>query len=399
MALRKSLFFTLLSLLSFNFLMADEPTQEGGGQSPTEAILHHIQDAHDWHITDIPVTGEDGHAHMKPISLHLPWMFYSERDGFVFAGGTKSLVEKGYFPHHEHLVALKPGMEQKALEYVDDHGHTHISTEQLKEIGLAVTEEKAILSPEEEVQIESEKVLLVDLSITKTSFQMILVGFLLVIVFTSIARSYTKREGQAPKGAQSFFEPIIVFVRDEVAKPYLGDKAMVFLPYLLTLFFFIWFANLFGLTPLNSNIAGNISVTAALAVLTFILISVNASKDYWKHIFNTPGVPWWLKFGIPLMPLVEFLGIFTKPFALAIRLFANITAGHFMVLGLVSLIFILGEGGTNPTAAWGIMPLSVIFTVIIFVLEMIVAIIQPFIFTLLTAVFIGMAMESHDDHH
>ncbi|MEL6592925.1 MAG: F0F1 ATP synthase subunit A, partial [Bacteroidota bacterium] len=161
----------------------------------------------------------------------------------------------------------------------------------------------------------------------------------------------------------------------------------------------IWFANLFGLTPFNSNIAGNISVTAALAVLTFILTQVNASKDHWIHVFNTPGVPGWLKFGIPLMPAVEFLGLFTKPFALAVRLFANITAGHFMVLGLVSLIFIMGKGGTNFGGAMAIMPLSVLFTIVIFILEMIVAIVQPFIFTLLTAVFIGMAMESHDDHH
>ncbi|MFK7921958.1 MAG: F0F1 ATP synthase subunit A [Bacteroidia bacterium] len=376
MASRKSLIFTILALLSFSFLQADEPAKEGGGQDPTEAILHHIQDSHDWHITDIPVTGEDGHTHMKPIALHLPWMFWSSRDGFVFASGTEALLEKGYAPVHEHLVPLKAGGEVHA----DEHGHVHME--------------------EAEVEaVKDEEVSVIDISITKTSFQMILVGFMLVLVFTSVARSYTKREGQAPKGLQSFMEPVIVFVRDEVAKPNLGAKADAFMPYLLTLFFFIWFANLFGLTPLNSNIAGNISVTAALALLTFILTQVNASKDHWIHVFNTPGVPGWLKFGIPLMPAVEFLGLFTKPFALAVRLFANITAGHFMVLGLVSLIFIMGNGGTNFGGAMAIMPLSVLFTVAIFVLEMIVAIVQPFIFTLLTAVFIGMAMESHDDHH
>lgn len=229
---------------------------------------------------------------------------------------------------------------------------------------------------------------------------MILIGLLLLLVFSAVAKAYTKRENEAPKGLQSFMEPIIVFVRDEVAKPYLGDKAGKFLPYLLTLFFFIWFSNLFGLLPFNSNIAGNISVTASLAILTFIITQVNASKDHWKHVFNTPGVPSWLKFGgLPLLPVVEFIGLFTKPFALAIRLFANITAGHFMVLGLISLIFIMGDNGTSLAGGFGIMPLSVLFTLVIFALEMIVAIIQPFIFTLLTAVFIGMAMESHDDHH
>lgn len=376
MALRKSLIFTILALFSITFLQADEPGEKKKPQDPKEAILHHIQDAHDWHITDIPTTGDDGQTHLKPIALHLPWMFWSSKDGFVFASGTEELIEKGYAPVHEHLVPLKAGTEVHA----DEHGHVHMTEEEAE-------------------AVRDEAVTVLDFSITKTSFQMILIGLLLVLVFTSVARSYTKREGQAPKGLQSFLEPVIVFVRDEVAKPYLGDKANAFLPYLLTLFFFIWFANLFGLTPFNSNIAGNISVTAALAVLTFILTQVNASKDHWIHVFNTPGVPGWLKFGIPLMPAVEFLGLFTKPFALAVRLFANITAGHFMVLGLVSLIFIMGQDGTNFGGAMAIMPLSVLFTIVIFILEMIVAIVQPFIFTLLTAVFIGMAMESHDDHH
>lgn len=348
----------------------------------SEVMLEHILDSHDWHITDIPAgIDEDGRAHYTPIALHLPWMIIDSEDGFVFAGNTDALVAKGYLPHGTSVAKLKPGVSTEGL--VDEHGHAHIHD----------WEAFALANVNEEVTV-------VDMSITKTALQMILIGLLLLLVFSAVAKSYTRRENKAPKGLQSFMEPIIVFVRDEVARPYLGDKANTFMPYLLTLFFFIWFSNLFGLLPFNSNIAGNISVTASLAILTFILTQVNASKDHWKHVFNTPGVPSWLKFGgIPLLPAVEFIGLFTKPFALAIRLFANITAGHFMVLGLISLIFIMGDNGTSLAGGFGIMPLSVLFTLVIFALEMIVAIIQPFIFTLLTAVFIGMAMETHDDHH
>ncbi len=340
-------------------------------ESVSETIIHHILDNHNWHITDLPGGGE--------ISIELPWIVYTSETGLVYAPDGEALVEKGIVAVHEKPYVLKEGYAEKV--HVDHHGMAHLSEEEIQEYTV-------------------QGAMVIDFSITKTVLQMILVGLILLIVMASVARAYARREGQAPQGLQSFVEPIIVFVRDEVARPYLDEKAVKrLLPYLLTLFFFIWFANLFGLMPFNSNIAGNISFTAALAVLTFIITQVNASKDHWKHVFNTPGVPWWLKFGIPLMPVVEFIGLFTKPFALAVRLFANITAGHFMVLGLISLIFIMGNNGENVGAAFGIAPLSFLFTLIIFFLEMIVAIIQPFIFTLLTAVFVGMAMETHDDHH
>lgn len=381
MSLRSLLISLLLLVVIFPARAADEP-HEGEKFNPSETILHHILDTHDWHITDIPAgTDAEGHTQYSPIALHLPWLFYSSRDGLVFASGTDALLEKGYLPYHDHLYALKDGVAPAGIKV--DHGEVHV------EGGWEAFEAANV----------DHEATVVDLSITKTAFQMILVGIVLLLVFGTVARSYKRNEGKAPTGIQSFMEPIIVFIREDVAKNYLGAKAEAFLPYLLTLFFFIWFANLFGLMPFNSNIAGNISVTAALAVLTMILINFNGSKDYWLHIFNTPGVPWWLKFGIPLMPIVELIGIISKPFALAVRLFANITAGHFMVLGLVSLIFIMGKGGESMAGGLGIMPLSVLFTLVIFCLEMIVALIQPYIFTLLTAVFIGMAMESHDDHH
>ncbi|MDX1906943.1 MAG: F0F1 ATP synthase subunit A [Bacteroidia bacterium] len=356
---------------------AHETHHEPEAYNASASILHHILDTHDWEITEIPA-GKDaaGKQLYRPISIPLPWFFYSSRDGFQVVGSTAALPEKGYVAVHDQLYALKAG----ATVHADAHGAVHLSEEEL-------------------ATIKDADVTLVDLSITRTSFQMLLIGILLVILFTGVARAYARRGSAAPKGFQSFMEPIILFIRDEVARPYLHNKADAFLPYLLTLFFFIWFCNILGLTPLNSNITGNISVTAALAILTFILTQVNASKDHWIHIFNTPGVPWWLKFGIPLMPVVEFIGLFTKPFALAIRLFANITAGHFMVLGLVSLIFIMGKNGESLIGGLAIAPLSVLFTLVIFCLETIVAIIQPFIFTLLTAVFIGMAMESHDHSH
>lgn len=367
----KQLLTIAIILCGWSIAWADEGEEE---YNASEEILHHILDTHDWHITDIPTgTDEHGKTTYTPIALHLPWLFYSSRDGLVFAANSHALIEKGYAAHHEHLYALKESAHPEM-----DHGH------------LASWEEEWV----------DESVSVMDLSLTKTGLQMILIGLLLVWVFTSIARAYSRREGEAPKGMQSLFEPLIIFVRDEIAKEYLPKGfAIRFTPYLLTLFFFIWFANLFGLMPFNSNIAGNISVTAALAVLTFIITTAKGSKDYWIHIFNTPGVPAALKFVIPLMPVVEIIGMFTKPFALAIRLFANISAGHFMVLSLISLIFIMGDAGEKAAGAFGIMPISILFTIVIFALEMIVAIIQAYIFTLLTAVFVGMAMETHDDHH
>ena len=235
-----------------------------------------------------------------------------------------------------------------------------------------------------------------DFSMTKTAFQMLLIGIIMLLVFTTVARGYKKRAGKAPKGIQSFMEPIIMFVRDEIARTYIPIKSSdKFVPYLLTLFFLIWFSNLLGMTPFNSNIAGNISVTVGLSLISFFVILISSKKDFWAHIFWFPGVPVPVK---GLMFIVELMGLFTKPFALAIRLFANISAGHFMILALVSLIFIMGDNGANLAAGFGVSPLSVAFTLFIYGLETIVALVQAYVFTLLTAVFIGQAMETHDDH-
>jgi F-type H+-transporting ATPase subunit a len=215
---------------------------------------------------------------------------------------------------------------------------------------------------------------------------------LLLIIFGTVAKGYRKRVGKAPKGLQAVLEPFIVFVRDDIARPQLGHKYKKFLPYLLTLFFFVWINNLLGLIPIfpgGANLTGNIAVTLMLALGTFILTTVNANTSYWKHVFNTPGVPWWLKLPIPLMPVVEFIGVLARPIALMIRLFANITAGHILILALLSLIVIL--------KAVTVSLFSIPFVIFISLIELLVGFLQAFIFTILSALFIGLAVQ--DDHH
>jgi F-type H+-transporting ATPase subunit a len=236
-----------------------------------------------------------------------------------------------------------------------------------------------------------------DISMTKNVVAMLISMFILVWVFVSVAKAYTKRKGQAPKGMQSMLEPIIIFVRDEIAKPAIGEKKYAkYMPYLLTVFFFIWLNNLMGLVPLlpgGANVTGNITITLVLALFTFVITTINGNKNYWAHIFNTPGVPWWLKYPIPLMPLVEFMGVITKPFVLMVRLFANITAGHMIVLAFVSLIFIFGQ--ISPALGYGTSVVSVLFVVFMDLLELLVALIQAYVFTLLSALYFGMATEEH----
>lgn len=210
----------------------------------------------------------------------------------------------------------------------------------------------------------------------------------------------------APKGLQSLLEPVILFIRDEVVIPSIGEKKYEkFLPYLLTLFFFILINNMMGLIPVfpgGANLTGNITITGILAIITFFITSFSSNKNYWKHIFNTPGVPWWLKIPIPLMPLVEIIGIFTKPFVLMVRLFANISAGHIIILGFICLVFIFG--GMSPALGYGVSAVSIFFYLFMGLLELIVAFVQAFVFTLLTSLYIGLAMEegheeAHEEHH
>jgi len=239
-----------------------------------------------------------------------------------------------------------------------------------------------------------------DFSITKTALAILMSTFLMILIFISVAGAYTRNKDQAPSGLQSLLEPLIIFIRDDVAKSSIGEKKYEkFMPFLLTVFFFIFFNNLFGLIPFfpgGANVTGNIAVTLVLAVFTFVITTINGNKHYWVDIINTPGVPWWLKFPIPLMPIVEIIGIITKPFVLMIRLFANITAGHIIVLGFVSLIFIFGA--ISVALGLGVSVVSVAFMIFMNLLELLVAFIQAYVFTLLSALYFGLATIEPEHH-
>jgi F-type H+-transporting ATPase subunit a len=327
---------------------AGETSHEEEEFNPGTMIVDHVIDAHEWHIMNI------GHTH---VSVPLPVILYHRGELHVFMSSK----------FHHGQSAYK-GFR------IMDHGENK---------GKIVEEATGELP--------------LDFSITKNVFAMLFSMVLLMWVFISIGKSYTTRKGKAPKGLQSFLEPLIIFIRDDVAKASIGEKKYdKYLPYLLTLFFFIFLNNLLGLVPIfpgGANLTGNIAVTMVMAVFTFVITTFSGNKNYWIHIINTPGVPWWLKIPVPLMPIVELMGVFTKPFVLMVRLFANITAGHIIVLGFMSLIFIFGT--MNPAIGYGVSIVSVAFSVFMFLLELLVAFIQAYVFTLLSALYFGMATEEH----
>ncbi len=312
---------------------------------PTVTILEHISDSHSWHII--------GHT-----SLHLPVILITEKGMDVFSSGN--FMNE----HHEFIL-----YSSSKYTYINEHEHIKIVNADGK-IDEAATAK------------------LYDFSITKNVAALFISIVLIIVVFVIVAGSYKKRVGKAPKGLQSLVEPFIIFIRDDVAKPNIGYKYEKFMPLLLTIFFFIWFNNLLGLIPIfpgSANVSGNIAVTFVLSFIVLVVVNVNGNKYYWAHIFK-PDVPFWMY--IIMIP-VELIGIISKPFALMIRLFANITAGHIIVLSLISLIFIF--------KSIAIAPVSVAFVLFMDVLELLVAFLQAFIFTLLTSLFIGMAVEEH--HH
>ena len=236
----------------------------------------------------------------------------------------------------------------------------------------------------------------IDFSITKTVFGMLMIMVIMFLVFRSVAKSYTRREGQAPTGLQNAIEPLILFIRDEVAIPSIGAKrAPQFMPFLLTMFFFIWLSNMLGLVPFlgGFNVTGTIGITIVLAGFVFILTSINGNKHYWGHLFNPPGVPLGIKF---ILVPIELLGVFIKPSVLMIRLTANITAGHISILAFVSLILIFSQMmGTGM--GYGVGVFSVAFMIFMFFLQLLVAFLQAYVFTLLAALYFGDA--THEVHH
>ncbi len=336
-----------------------EAGHEEEGFNAGEYVLEHVSDAYDWHI----VSWGDHH-----ISIPLPVILYSKQpelhEGKNFHVFMSTKFHHGHAEYKGFRISESEEFEGKIVE-LDAHGH---------ELGKPI-----------------------DISITKTIAEAIISVIFLIIILLSVAKAAKRNTGKAPSGLQNMLEPIIIFVRDEVAKPAIGDKKYEkFMPFLLSVFFFILLNNFIGLIPIppfGANVTGNIAVTMVLALFTFAITTINGNKHYWKEIYN-PDVPWWLKFPIPLMPIVELSGVITKPFVLMVRLFANMMAGHMIVSVFVSLIFIFASI-MGPAAGFGISPVSIAFSVFIVMLDVLVSFIQAYVFTLLSALYFGMATAEH----
>lgn len=350
-----AVFSTIFLLFSYTLKAnPQEPGHEAGHHAEAEegfnakkVIFGHIMDAHEFHFAEYK--GSDGQKH--PITIPLPVILYSPTKG------TSVFMSSKF-----------------------EHGHAEVDGYKLNADGKIEA-------------IDGSKVY--DFSLTRNVVQMLLALGLLVWIMLSVAKTYGKGQGvtTAPKGKQNLIEVLVTFVRDEVAKPNLGHKVDKYLPFLLTVFFFILINNIFGLIPGTANVTGNIAFTLVLGVISFIVILASSNGHYWGHIFNPPGVPGFVK---AILVPVEFLSVFIKPVALIIRLFANMVAGHIIIICLISMIFIFAEKIASG-AGWGVTPVSLAFTIFIYFIEVLVAFLQAFIFTMLSAVFIGQAFEG--EHH
>ncbi len=351
----------ILALIFFNATIGVQPIAAEGkveaGQEKElnvkELILDHLADSYEWHLT----TWGDTH-----VSIPLPVIVKGETSGWHVFMSTKF--------HHGH--------EAYQGFYISPAGDHK---------GKIVEKNAA-----------GEEIRPWDFSLTKNALSLIISSALLLVIVMGIAKWYKKMaktgEHKAPKGFVGFMEMFIVSVQDDIIKPCVGKNYRKFLPYLLTVFFFIFINNIMGLIPIfpgGANVTGNIAVTLVLALTTFVVVNFTGTKEYWKEIFN-PYVPSWLK---PLMIPIELVGVFTKPFALMIRLFANILAGHSIVLGLTCLIFVTVNLGAVINTSMTVV--SVLLTVFISFVEILVAYIQAYVFTMLSAVFIGLAQA--EPHH
>lgn len=333
---------------------AEEHTGQGAVDTKEEVkeyIDHHLHDSHYVTFWSDGVTGEH-------FGFPLPVVIYDFENGLKTFSASK-------FHHGEEVVEI-------------DGQHYALYNSRIFKTDAAGT-----ITYDEDGMPANERPL--DLSPTKNVIAMLLVSLLMFVMFKSLASSYKKKD--LPGGIGRILEPLVIYVRDDIAKPNIGPKYRKYMGFLLTVFFFIWILNLVGLTPLGINVTGNIAVTFCLALITFIIVQFSGNKHYWKHIFWMPGVPIPMK--IVLMP-IEVLGMFTKPFALMIRLFANMTAGHVVLMSLLGLIVVFRNWIAGP-AFFG-------FTLFISVIELLVAFLQAYIFTLLSALYIGMAVEDHDHH-
>lgn len=350
----------LLLLLTF---VSYGKEQEGHGEEKKdretfvkEYIQHHLKDSYDFGLYSY--TSDEGED--KHIGFPLPVILWD--NGLKVFSSSKfhhgeSVAEVGgnfYKVHHSKIYKVD-GPNGEIIE--DEHHHA--------------TNEKPL-----------------DFSITKNVTLIILVFAIMFFIFSRMAKAYKKNNGM-PKGMGRFLEPIVLYVRDEIARPNIGEKHYKrYMSYLLTVFFFVWIVNLFGLTPIGMNVTNNIAVTLCLALITYLITTFSGNKNYWKHIFWMPGVPVPMK--IILAP-IELLGTFIKPFALMIRLYANITAGHVVLMSIIGMIFLFQN--------WLGSSLSFLLAFVLAILELLVAALQAYIFTVLSALYFGMAVEEHDDHH
>lgn len=386
-----------LSLSTPLFAQADEEHESTNNDAPQQKVDHkggentektfdankvifsHVMDAHEFHF--FSWEGSDGKEHHATIPL--PVILYSPERGLTAFMSSK-------FHHGEEAY--------NGYQLVTQHYKERLKSDGVPDDVISLLSNEKIVAVDE-AGLPLPAVQVYDISLTRNVVQMFIALVLLVLIMTSVAKKYRTGQGvsTAPKGWQNAIEPVVTFIRDEVAKPNIGHKYLRYLPLLLTIFFFILINNIFGLIPGAANVTGNIAFTATLGVISFLYITFSGNKHYWGHIFNPP-VPFGIKF---IMVPVEILSIFTKPFALIIRLFANMLAGHIIIICLVSLIFIFGN--MSKAIGWGFSPISIGFAVFIYVIEVLVAFIQAFIFTNLTAVFIGQAVEEthhgEDDHH
>ena len=373
--------------------------EENGEYNPVKTVMEHIADANEFHV-------------WKGVHIPLPVFLYAPGQGWTT--GLSSMFDHGHKAVDGYV--LNHGRVNRVADPAFPEGEVHIDgilhrTETVEKGGKEKEADVYYACYEGQVyKLDKPSTVdggflgggitsFYDFSITKNVFSMILASLLLIWLFSAVARGYEKNEHKAPSGVQSFMEVFFVFIRDEVTKPMIGEKHYErFQPFIMTLFFFIMFINLMGLVPFfpgGANITGNLAVTFTLAIFTFLVTNLNGKKDYWEHIFWMPGIPAWVK--IILTP-VEVLSLFIKPFSLMIRLFANISAGHIIILSLIGLVFLFGNNGQHVGGAAGGAVIGGLFTAFMNLIELLVALLQAFIFAILSASYIGAAVEEHGHH-
>ena len=375
--------------LVLTLALAALPAQAAGDEGEFNAV-HHTADGYYLDYAPFGV-------------VQLPRLFVTRRDGgihFDAFGSSTAAVASGRYAIESHGTGGHAEGESHDADAEDAEVQDGDLT--VEELGEANAEEVLGEQVESERPYDAHLVavggdVLVDLSVSRhLVFIFITIG-ILCLLFLPVAAKYRRGVGRtsAPRGLlQNTLETLVIYVRDEIARPNLGAKADRYLPYLLTVFFFILVANLIGLVPYGATATANVTVTAVLALFTFVVTQFAGTKEYWGHIFNPPGIPWFVK---PILVPIEVLGLLTKPFALAVRLFANMTAGHLVILNLIGLIFIVG--GMSAGAGYATSIPALFLTVFVYALELLVAFIQAYVFTILSALFIGMATAEHEHDH